>query len=135
MMPQEGETDASHGVRVWRAGGKRGGLREDWDAIKIELMLRMARAKLAAHPELREQLLSTGDAPIVGAASTDWRSCTGHHSWSSWNGRIQEILRDELRVGDAAPSASRQQLTAMIAAYMEAEGGCTAAPLPGEPGG
>ena len=68
MAPFAGESDSSHGMRVWRAGAQ-GKLRSDWEAVKIEVMLRACRAKLAQHKDLREQLLATGDRLIVGAPS------------------------------------------------------------------
>ena len=130
MVPQPGETDHTHGLRVWQAGA-RGKLREDWDAVKIEIMLRACRSKLAAHEDLREQLLSTGDVPIIGGPSTDWVGASGHHGWSTWNGKIQELLREELRqdATGAAPSEKLHELTAAFADYMRAEGGAKH-PLP-----
>ena len=44
-------------------------------------MLRVCRSKLAAHETLREQLLGTGDAPIVGGPSTEWHGA--HRVWDS----------------------------------------------------
>ena len=70
MVPHAGESDHSHGMRVWSAGGSsRSKLRSDWDAVKVEVMLRSCRAKYAAHAHLREQLLTTGDVQIIGAPS------------------------------------------------------------------
>ena len=100
--------------------------------IKVEIMLRVCRSKLAAHETLREQLLGTGDAPIVGGPSTEWHGASGHHGWSTWNGRINELLREELRqaASGGAPSEKLVQLQAVFADYMEAEGGAKH-PLPG----
>ena len=136
IVKQPGEHDHSHGMRVWMAGGRsnRAKLRSDWDAVKVEIMLRATRAKLAAHQGLRDELLSTGDAEIVGAPSTDWQGVTGSHNWSSWNGRIQMLCREELRQ-QAAPERGESEAHASLrhafAAYMAAEGGCQYA-LPGE---
>jgi len=128
-VPQE--SDHSYGLRVWRMGAS-GTLRDDWDAVKVEIMLSVCRSKLAAHEALCEQLLGTGDAPIVGGPSTEWHGASGHHGWSAWNGRINELLREELRqaASGGAPSEKLVQLQAVFADYMEAEGGAKQ-PLPG----
>ena len=136
MVPYGGESDHSHGMRVWSAGGRGNNarLRSDWDAVKVEVMLRACRAKLAAHANLREELLATGDVPIVGAPSTDWQSkSTGYHNWSQWNGRIQELVREELKAAaQGAPLSARgTELAKMFAAHMAAEGGAVH-PIPGE---
>jgi ribA/ribD-fused uncharacterized protein len=137
MMRNKGESDHAHGMRVWSAGGRGGhngaSLRSDWDAVKVEVMLRVCRAKLAAHVHLREELLGTGDVPIVGAPSTGWQSkATGYHNWSQWNGRIQELMREELKAAaQGAPLSERgAELAKAFAAHMAAEGGAVH-PIPG----
>ena len=136
MVKRPGENDRSHGMRVWSAGGRsnRATLRSDWDAVKVEIMLRANRAKLAAHQTLRDELLSTGDADIVGAPSTDWQCVAAYHNWSSWNGRIQMLCREELHQ-QADPKRGKSEayttLRLAFAEYMAAEGGCQY-DLPGE---
>lgn len=105
MMPFAGETAHSHGMRVWLAGA-RGRLRPDWDVVKVELMVRACRAKLAAHAQLRAELLATADLTIVGAPSTSWQSKSGGGEWSKWNGRIQMLLREELKAADESTSSA-----------------------------
>lgn len=39
-------------------------LRPDWEKVKEEKMLKGLRAKFRQHPDLREKLLSTGDAVL-----------------------------------------------------------------------
>lgn len=136
MLPHAGERDHSHGMRVWSAGGSLNGvkLRSDWDAVKVEIMLRVCRAKLAAHAHLRAELLATGDVTIVGAPSTHWQSkVTGDHNWSTWNGRIQELLREEIRAAaeDAPLSERGAKLKEAFAIHMAAEGGAQHS-IPGE---
>jgi predicted NAD-dependent protein-ADP-ribosyltransferase YbiA (DUF1768 family) len=135
MVPFGGESDHSHGMRVWSAGGRYNcsSMRSDWDAVKVEVMLRACRAKLAAHANLREELLGTGDVPIVGAPSTQWQSkATGNHNWSKWNGRIQELVREELKAAaqGAALSEHGMELAKAFTAHMAAEGGAVH-PIPG----
>ena len=40
-------------------------MRSDWDTARDEVMLVALRAKFTQHPDLRTQLLATGDAPLV----------------------------------------------------------------------
>ena len=135
MAPFAGETDHSHGMRAWKAGAV-GNLRKDWEAVKLELMLQACRAKLAAHATLRDELLSTGDLKIVGGPSTSWQSKSGAHGWSSWNGKIQMLLREELRQaeraateGTSARTPAHASLVEEFDAYARAEGGAHL-PLP-----
>jgi hypothetical protein len=133
MLPFAGETDHNHGMRVWREGA-RADLRSDWDAVKIEVMLRICRAKLLANEDLRRELLGTGDVQITGAPSTSWTGRTGNgYSWTSWNVRIQTLLREELRqqaAGDP-PSELYANLRKQFDEYMATEGG-SEHPLPGD---
>ena len=132
MRPFAGETDHNHGMRVWREGAS-AGLRSDWDAVKVEVMLRVCRAKLLANEAVRRELLSTGDAQIRGAPSTSWTGSSGDgHSWTSWNGRIQTLLREELRQQAAGEPSSELYgtLRRQFDEYMATEGG-SEHPLPG----
>src|SRR5262245_44630735 len=40
-------------------------LRPDWESVKLDVMREAVRAKFSQHEELRDILLSTGDAEIV----------------------------------------------------------------------
>lgn len=125
MLPFAGETDHSYGMRVWREGSS-ADLRSDWDAVKVEVMLRVCRAKLLANEALRCELLSTGDAQIKGAPSTSWTGSSGNgHSWTQWNGRIQTLLREELRQQAAGEPSSELYATLRMQfdEYMATEGG------------
>ena len=89
--PLPGESDHSHGYRVWDLGQKFRKIRADWDSKKVEVMYLINVAKYASHEDLRAELLSTNDTPMVGAPST-WE-------WSKWNGRIQMLIRKKLQSG------------------------------------
>lgn len=47
-------------------------LREDWDAVKDDVMRRAIRAKFETHPELCALLLATGDEEIIEKTSGDY---------------------------------------------------------------
>ena len=132
MLPFAGETDHSHGMRVWREGAS-ADLRSDWEAVKVEVMLRACRAKLLANEHVRLELLETGQATITGAPSTSWTGPSGKgHSWTSWNGKVQTFLREELRqTAGEPPSDLWVELRKQFDEYMVAEGG-SEHPLPGD---
>jgi ribA/ribD-fused uncharacterized protein len=46
-------------------------LRQDWEAVKDAIMREAVRAKFEQHAELRETLLSTGDAVLVEHTAND----------------------------------------------------------------
>ena len=48
-----------------KARGRRVLLRKDWEQVKDGIMEEIVRAKFSQHPDLKEQLLSTGDAELV----------------------------------------------------------------------
>ncbi len=46
-------------------------IREDWDSVKDEVMLKALRAKFTQHVSLRELLLGTNDAELVEHTAND----------------------------------------------------------------
>lgn len=79
-------------------------LREDWDAIKEDVMREAVRAKFLAHDEIRARLLATGDEELIENAPTDYywgcgRSGTGKNRL----GHILMELRAELAEERASP--------------------------------
>lgn len=73
-------------------------LRRDWNKVKDDVMRRAVRAKFEAHPELRELLLSTGDAELVEAAPNDFYWGAGADgSGRNMLGRILMEVRAALR--------------------------------------
>jgi ribA/ribD-fused uncharacterized protein len=46
-------------------------LRKDWEEAKDDIMLKAVRAKVMQHSDVRQTLLSTGDAVIIEATSND----------------------------------------------------------------
>ena len=45
--------------------GKKVPLREDWEEVKDEIMYKVVLTKFSQHRNLREKLLSTGDAELI----------------------------------------------------------------------
>lgn len=121
VVPIEGESDSSHGLRAWRAG-QGGSLPQDWDKMKVELMLKLVRTRTQQHSDLREQLLSTGDASIEGEPSTGWEYGDKTWNWSYFNGAIMTLVREELRreaAGSSSPTDAELKLMAMLDAYQQ----------------
>jgi N-glycosidase YbiA len=73
-------------------------LREDWEAVKDDVMHRAVHAKFAGHPELRALLLSTGDQEIVENTSHDYYwGCGKDGGGKNMLGKILMKVREELR--------------------------------------
>ena len=65
--------------------GRQVPLRPDWEDVKVGIMRALLRSKFA-HPELREQLLDTGTAPLVEINT--WRDTF----WGVYQGRGKNML-------------------------------------------
>lgn len=76
------------GNSAW-AAGQRVQIRDDWEAIKVEEMYKGNLAKFEQNPELRNALISSGNAAVRFTGSTPF--------WNKWNGLIMERIRAELR--------------------------------------
>lgn len=73
-------------------------LRRDWESVKVGVMRRAVLAKFTQHEELRELLLSTGDAKIVEhTEDDDYWGDGGDGSGKNMLGRILMQVREELR--------------------------------------
>ena len=69
-------------------------LRRDWESVKVSIMTDAVRAKFAQHQELKDTLLSTGDATIVEHTEND--SYWGDGGGKNMLGQILMHIRDEL---------------------------------------
>ena len=79
-------------------------LRPDWEAIKLDVMLRGIRAKFAHNSRLAAQLLATGDALLVEGNNWDdkyWGALynleTDRWVGKNWLGGLLMLRRAELR--------------------------------------
>jgi ribA/ribD-fused uncharacterized protein len=73
-------------------------LRRDWESAKIEVMVRAVTAKFTQYSELRELLLSTGDAKLVEhTVNDDYWGDGGDGSGKNMLGRILMQVRQKLR--------------------------------------
>ena len=73
-------------------------LRPDWESVKDQVMREVVLAKFTQHEDLRELLLSTGDATLVEHTENDsyWGD-GGEGSGRNMLGRILMSVREELR--------------------------------------
>jgi len=73
-------------------------LRKGWESMKDDVMLTAIRAKMEQHEDVREALLSTGDAILVEHTARDsyWAD-GGDGSGKNRLGQILMKVRDELR--------------------------------------
>lgn len=73
-------------------------LRRDWESVKVGIMRAAVLAKFTQHDELRELLLSTGDAKLVEhTENDDYWGDGGDGSGKNMLGRILMQVRDSLR--------------------------------------
>ena len=80
-----------------KRAGQRLRLRDDWEQVKIPIMLDLQRQKYAVL-YLREKLLATGDAELVeGNTWGDrfWGVCGG--TGLNWLGRLLMQVREEIK--------------------------------------
>ncbi len=75
-------------------------LRADWESVKVDIMTEAVRAKFTQHQDMREILLSTGDAILVEHTKNDkyWGD-GGDGTGKNVLGKILMEIRSEL--GDA----------------------------------
>lgn len=92
---------AAHGLYYWDVA-------PGWSTTKFDRMRRVIRAKFTQHADLRELLLSTGDARLVEAATVDNEV---NRLWGEVNGIGKNMLgimlmelREQLRQPDSFPS-------------------------------
>lgn len=85
---------AAHGLYTWD-------IAPNWSKVKFDRMRGVLRAKFTQHEDLRELLLSTGDARLVESAKTD---NPVNRLWGEVNGKGKNMLgvllmelRSELR--------------------------------------
>jgi N-glycosidase YbiA len=79
-------------------------LRRDWESVKDQVMLDAVRAKFTQHADLKELLLSTGDAKLVEHTENDayWGD-GGDGSGKNRLGQILVRVRDELAPPGRSP--------------------------------
>jgi ribA/ribD-fused uncharacterized protein len=73
---------AAHGLYTWE-------IVPNWSEIKFDRMRMVLRAKFSQHEDLREILLSTGDARIVEVGRVD---SPVNRTWGEVNGKGQNML-------------------------------------------
>lgn len=73
-------------------------IRPDWESVKVNIMRKAVRAKIDAHKELQELLLSTGEEKLIEKTTRDYFwGCGADGSGKNWLGKILMEVRDELR--------------------------------------
>ena len=90
---------ASHGLYTWD-------IVPNWSRIKLDRMRRVLRAKFTQHEDLKQLLLSTGEARIVETARV---ANAVNRAWGEVNGKGQNMLgvllmelRNELRKNETS---------------------------------
>jgi ribA/ribD-fused uncharacterized protein len=73
---------AAHGLYTWD-------IIPDWSRIKFERMRRVLHAKFSQHEDLKQLLLSTGDARLVESGRVDNEV---NRTWGEFNGKGRNML-------------------------------------------
>jgi N-glycosidase YbiA len=84
--------------------GRKVKARSDWEQVKVEVMTDLVRQKFTDHPELKAQLLATGDATLVEGnwwGDRFWGVCNGEGQ--NYLGRILMDVRKELQTNETTP--------------------------------
>ena len=78
--------------------------RPDWDAVKVEIMRDILRAKAAQHEYVRRKLLATGDRTLVeNSWRDDFWGCGADNCGHNMLGKLWMEVRAELRAAAEAP--------------------------------
>jgi ribA/ribD-fused uncharacterized protein len=88
-------TEAKYLAKLWHAHK-----RADWGFIRLAVMYEAVRAKFTQHPNLRLQLLGTGDSMLIERAPSDcfWGQTVEGYGLNVM-GAILMALRSDLRQG------------------------------------
>ncbi|MEU3852188.1 NADAR family protein [Streptomyces sp. NPDC029554] len=91
------DADTAFAARNTAVGAPR---REGWEEARTAVMTALLRAKYTQHPHLARVLLDTADATLVyDDDSGHWGDNGGRGR--NWTGRLLELVRSELRAGQA----------------------------------
>jgi len=86
----------------------KGAQRADWDAVKVDVMREILRAKVSQHDYIRRKLLSTGDRTLI---ENSWRD--PYWGWGedrnglNMLGKLWMEVREEARLGMKRPPRPR----------------------------
>jgi ribA/ribD-fused uncharacterized protein len=80
-----------------KRAGQRVDMRSAWESIKVEVMRKLVLEKFSRNPELKAQLLATGDAYLEEGnywGDRFWGTCQG--SGENWLGKALMLVRHQL---------------------------------------
>ena len=76
-------------------------VREDWDAVKVEIMRDICALKLSQHPYLKNKLIESGGVPLAEFSKSDSFWGIGEDgSGLNMLGHIWEELRASIKLGE-----------------------------------
>lgn len=78
--------------------GQKVTMRPDWDNVKREVMKECCLAKFLQHPDLRKQLMDTGEEELIEDSPVDWYwGCGADGTGQNVLGQILMEIRKELK--------------------------------------
>jgi ribA/ribD-fused uncharacterized protein len=112
-MAMDAIRDAKTAKEAANLGRSLPGIREDWEEVKLEVMYYVLTQKFTQHKELKELLLSTGDAEIVEHTHNDsfWGD-GGDGKGQNHLGKLLMRLRDDFNAQKEVPVAQADRAPA-----------------------
>lgn len=78
--------------------GQKVTMRPDWDQVKAQVMYECCLAKFLQHPELRKQLMETGDQELIEDSPVDYYwGCGKDGTGQNMLGKTLMKIREELK--------------------------------------
>jgi len=78
--------------------GQKVTMRPDWDQVKRQVMKECVLAKFLQHPDLRKQLMETGDELLIENSPVDWYwGCGADGTGQNVLGQVLMEVRRELK--------------------------------------
>lgn len=86
----------------------KGRRRKDWDAVKVDIMREILRAKIGQHEYVRRKLLATGDRELVeNSWRDDFWGWGPNRDGQNMLGKLWMEIRTELRTASQSPTEGK----------------------------
>lgn len=98
VQAEKDEIWAAQKANDSRLLGQKVTMRPDWDQVKRSVMKECCLAKFLQHPDLRKQLMETGDELLIEDSPIDWYwGCGKDGTGQNVLGQVLMEIREELK--------------------------------------